>query len=232
MPQVRSARRGRRPRTAIAPLSDSRRGPKSRRRSTRIPVVLARALVVGRFSDPEANGAFAAFARLGVLYLNTQMPPWLRLLFGSGLITPQAKNSPVPGGRKSTRDPPRPKPSTQRFGERRLRPTRSPSANPKSRLEAPAAPRAAACRGGGQRWQRVHRHRGKPQARGSLGQEASEGPCPPGPKERPERLQHWPVRSTRSTCAPPRPRPESSTSTRTALEAARATPSRASPSRS
>ena len=34
----------------------------------------ARALAVGRYSDPEANGAFAAFTRLGVLYLNTQMP--------------------------------------------------------------------------------------------------------------------------------------------------------------
>ena len=33
-------------------------------------------------ATPEANGAFAAFTRLGVLYLNTQMPPWLRRLLG------------------------------------------------------------------------------------------------------------------------------------------------------
>ena len=40
----------------------------------------ARALAVGRSSDPEANGAFKAFTRLGVLYLNTQMAPSLRRL--------------------------------------------------------------------------------------------------------------------------------------------------------
>ena len=58
----------------------------------------ARSLAVGRFSDPEANGAFAAFMRLGVLYLNTRMPPWLRRLLGSDLLRPLAKNPPVPGG--------------------------------------------------------------------------------------------------------------------------------------
>ena len=52
----------------------------------------ARKLAVGSFSDPEANSAFAAFTRLGVIYLNTQMPPWLRRLLGSGLLTPLAKN--------------------------------------------------------------------------------------------------------------------------------------------
>ena len=51
----------------------------------------ARALSVGRFSDPEANGAFAAFTRLVVLYHNTQMRPWIRRL------TPPAKNPPATG---------------------------------------------------------------------------------------------------------------------------------------
>ena len=58
----------------------------------------ARALAFGRFSDPEANGAFAAFMGLGVLYLNTQLLPWLRRLLRSGLLAPLAKNPPVPGG--------------------------------------------------------------------------------------------------------------------------------------
>ena len=57
----------------------------------------AQALAVGRFSDPEANGAFAAFTRLGVLCLNTRSTPWLRRLLGSGLLTSLAKNQPVPG---------------------------------------------------------------------------------------------------------------------------------------
>ena len=56
----------------------------------------ARELAVGRFSDPEANGASAAFTRLGVLYLNKQMPPWLRRLLGSGILEPLAKNLSVP----------------------------------------------------------------------------------------------------------------------------------------
>ena len=53
---------------------------------------------VGRFSDSEANGAFAAFMRLGVFYLNAQMPPWLRRLLYSCLFAPPTKNPPAPGG--------------------------------------------------------------------------------------------------------------------------------------
>ena len=40
----------------------------------------ARALAVGKSSDPKANGTFAAFTWLGVLYLNKRMPPWFRRL--------------------------------------------------------------------------------------------------------------------------------------------------------
>ena len=54
----------------------------------------ARALAFRRSYEPEANGAF--FTRLGVLYLNTRMPPWLRSLLGSAPLVPLAKNPHVP----------------------------------------------------------------------------------------------------------------------------------------
>ena len=57
----------------------------------------ARALAVGKFTDPEAKTAFESFRRLGIRYLNGTMPPWLRRQLGSGLLTPLAKEPPVTG---------------------------------------------------------------------------------------------------------------------------------------
>lgn len=51
----------------------------------------AKALIHGRFTDAEAKSSFNSFTKLGTLYLDCSMPPWLRRQLGSGILTPLAK---------------------------------------------------------------------------------------------------------------------------------------------
>jgi hypothetical protein len=54
-------------------------------------------LLRGKFSNPGAVAALSSFTALGCAYLTATMPPWLRKLFGGGLLTPLCKEAPVEG---------------------------------------------------------------------------------------------------------------------------------------
>jgi hypothetical protein len=47
-----------------------------------------------RMTDPESSSALVFFQELGILYLNCSLPPWVRAILGTGLLTPLNKTLP------------------------------------------------------------------------------------------------------------------------------------------
>ena len=74
--------------------ADFRKGVGPRRANVHHVQVLAD----GVFDHPEAQKAFAVFAKLGLKYLFLGMPAWLRACLGGGLLTALNKLPPVTGG--------------------------------------------------------------------------------------------------------------------------------------